>query len=717
MLRRGRRLVTLLGPAGVGKTRAALELVSAARDAFPGGVHVVDLAPLARPDDVVNAVAAAVDVPEDPDVPLIDSLAEALHDRRVLIVLDNCEHLVAACGDLAVALLQRCPAPQILATSREVLRQPGEMVVPVEPLPAAEALDLFADRALSAAPSFALTRENRTVARAICRRLDYLPLAIELAARLVRLLPLEDILAGLNARFELLTAGSRSADDKHRDLYAAIDWSYNLLDADEQALFRRLAVLPGGFDVDLAGAVSADLDLPVIELIASMESKSLLAPMTGTPGRPRFRLLESVRAFARDRLVESGEWDLAADRLVEALTVMATPMVERFVAPPSMLSRFGVEHDNLLSAVDYLSTRTDVRELLLVAALHRCRTQRGIMANSRDQLKHALRLEDAPAAYLTVALDRSAWTACIDNDEETALALAQRACELARDAGPAMRCRTLNTLAYAYQVSGDYAAARATFESCLAEAREIGEPAGVGISLHNLAWAALLDDDLHTAAALVEEAMPIYRKKDEAAGLASFLHTAGVVEMERGNTGAADVHFISGLRNLGDARTLHSADLLEGLAITAIKGGRPERGLRLVGAAQSMRRTSTVAGDHWWMGKLACAVDEARSQLGKERAEATLQQGRTSPRTQLMEYALRPAQTALTAQPSATPLSKREREVAALVAQGSTNPEIAEQLMISERTVVSHLEHVRTKLDLRSRTQVAVWAAKHLIGA
>ena len=324
------RLITLLGPAGVGKTRLALEVAAHTRPAFPAGVHLVELGPLRRPDLVAQAVAAAAGVTEQPGTPLVETLVDSLREKRLLLVLDNCEHLVEACGTLAVALLRGCPGLHVLATSRETLRLPGELVFPAGELPPADAVLLFAERARGVSPTFALTRQSRPVVEAICRRLDNLPLAVELAARLVRLLPVDDILDRLEDRFALLTSGTRTAETRHRDLSAAIEWSYDLLDQAEQALFRRLSVLPGGFDVDLAAAVSTDLELPVIETLASLESKSLLTAVTATGGRARFRQLESVRCYAQRQLVECGEADTATEQLVAALTGLATPLAERF---------------------------------------------------------------------------------------------------------------------------------------------------------------------------------------------------------------------------------------------------------------------------------------------------------------------------------------------------------------------------------------------------
>lgn len=381
------RLTTLFGPAGIGKTRLALELAQRVHRSFSGGVHVVELGSLVRAECVVRAVAATMGVEEQPTSPLIDTLVARLAEDELLLVLDNCEHLVEACGELVISLLRRCPRLHILATSREALRLPGEQVVAVAALSPDAALQLFVDRAQEVAPAFGLTASNRPVVELICAEVDHLPLAIELAARLVRLLPLPSIADGLRDRFDLLTTGTRISCDRQRDLYSTIDWSYELLTPAEQAVTRRLSMAPGGFDLDLAAALCADLGLSTrerVELVSSLESKSLLTPDVGPNGQARFRQLRSVRAYGEGRLIESGERDATAERLVTWLAHAAGSVLDRFPISPADRAKLAAERDNLLRAIALLEDQGDGRRVGLMAALGLVDGVDGVDANDRD---------------------------------------------------------------------------------------------------------------------------------------------------------------------------------------------------------------------------------------------------------------------------------------------------------------------------------------------
>ncbi len=307
------RLVTLTGPGGVGKTRLAIEAARAAAPAFPDGVVFVDLAPLRDPALVLPAIAQVLEVREAPGIPLDRALAAALGERRLLLVLDNLEQVVAAAAGIA-ALLTACPQLVVLATSRAALAVRGERILPVEPLPlpdegeapadlaASPAVRLFAERADEARPGFGLTAANAPTVAAICARLDGLPLAIELAAARVKLLAPEALLAKLASRLPLLTSGARDLPDRQRTLRGAIAWSHDLLSKDEQALFRRLAVFAGGFTLEAADAVvNPDAGFETMDVLAALVDESLVR-QEHTTGEPRFRMLETVREFAAERL-------------------------------------------------------------------------------------------------------------------------------------------------------------------------------------------------------------------------------------------------------------------------------------------------------------------------------------------------------------------------------------------------------------------------------
>jgi predicted ATPase/DNA-binding CsgD family transcriptional regulator len=711
-LLRSSRLITLFGPAGVGKTRMALEVANRARRAFPGGVYLVELGPLNRPEFVIHAVATAVGVSEQPGKPLIDTLVASMQGEELLLVLDNCEHVVDACSELVVSLLGRCRGPHILATSREALRLPGELIFASGALPLDDAVQLFADRAGAAASTFALTARNRRLVELICRRLDRLPLAIELAARIVRLLPLQDIVDGMEDRFALLTSSSRGVDTKHRDLLAAIEWSYELLSPAEKAMFRRLSILPGGFDLELARAVSADPDLSIsaiIDLVSSLESKSLIAPTLAADSHARFRQLESVRAYAQRQLVDSGELASTAELLVTWLTRLASPFLDRFLTVGDVLERLDVEYDNLLQAVEYLAKGDDHRQLLLVGALARCGDARGGATYGEERMVSALRLGDGPPAYRIFALEQATWLAARRGDHDRSVRLAQQAVELARQCDDTtLLCRSLSALAYARQLRGELAEAIDRFTECLDQVRGLHEPESTALCLNNLAWATMLAGDIEGAGALVVEALPTCQQRK-----AALLHTAGVLELERGHLTNAERSFAESLLLLDPYDGSVTPFSLEGLGVAAVRDGRVERGLRLVAAADTIRRKSGHGDDPWWRERVTSAIESAAKLAGK-RLEALLTEGRRLPVQQAIAYALNDTWIGSRSAVGRVPLTKRESEVVTLVTQGLTNREISVRLGVSERTVESHVEHVRTKLDLRSRAQIAAWAAAHL---
>jgi predicted ATPase len=321
----GSRLLTLTGPGGTGKTRLALAVADAARASFSHGVCWVELAPVDDPAIVALTVAGGLGAHERPDQDVTDTIAEHLGDRQVLIVLDNCEHLTAAAADLAARLLRACPELSVLATSREVLGVDGEQQLAVPTLPEADAVSFFEQRAQLVRPSFRLDDENVVAVRQVCRRLDGLPLAIELAAARLRILSVSQLAERLNDLFSVLVGGSRTSPRRHQTLRATLDWSYDLIDEDERAAFRRLAVFAGGFTLAAAEQVVGGADLgtePVLDLLTRLADKSLLrvdysgdlADSGGSGDEVRYHLLATVRDYAKERLAQAAEEDLARAR-------------------------------------------------------------------------------------------------------------------------------------------------------------------------------------------------------------------------------------------------------------------------------------------------------------------------------------------------------------------------------------------------------------------
>ncbi|MFF7970107.1 AAA family ATPase [Streptomyces sp. NPDC007905] len=408
------RLVTVLGPGGAGKTRLVLEVCEQVRARFLDGVHLIELAALTPQADPLDQVATALDLADDDGRPLTESVPARLADRSVLLLLDNCEHLAAACARLAVDLLARCPQLRIMATSREALAVPGEVLYPLQglSLPVAgghdgataapgaqsEAVRLFAERAAESDPGFALTASNYATVQQICVRLDGLPLAIELAARRVRMLPVEEIHDRLSDRFALLTSAPRTAPDRQRSLRATVEWSYRLLEAREQAALRRLAVLPAAFDLATAAAVCVGPGLPegeVLEVVSALFDKSLLSrepvAVCGAPAAAggvagRLVLLESIRAYAVEQLQAAGEAERAYDRLTEWACGLTAHMAQRLNWVTLVSGRLHADHANVTAALDWARARLDPRTTALTALLASYWTMRGFQGRRIELL-------------------------------------------------------------------------------------------------------------------------------------------------------------------------------------------------------------------------------------------------------------------------------------------------------------------------------------------
>jgi predicted ATPase len=425
------RLTNLTGPPGVGKTRLALEVGGRVQPDFPDGVWLIESRPLTDPQGLVDAVTGTLDLPQiGPDKPRaatdaplgpLASLVDHLHSRHALLILDSCEHLVAGAAALLQPLLISCPELRILATSREALGAPGEARRPVPALtvPDAaadqdpdevrsfEAVRLFEDRAGKVQPSFALTPESSAAVAEVCRRVDGLPLAIELAAARVKVLSVGRIADALDDRFHLLIAGARIALPRQQTLRATIDWSYDLLNQDERDLFEHLSVFPAGCSLETAQAVGEQLGLSsfrVLHLIAGLADKSLLISGVGTGGEPRYRMLESLRAYGADQLREHGQLDLAGRRHAELFVTLAEDGERGLRGPDQLRWRgiLGAELDNFRAALDtMLMQRDSAGAVRLAGALGLFFSMTGRHTEGRRILEAALSIADnaVPAAH------------------------------------------------------------------------------------------------------------------------------------------------------------------------------------------------------------------------------------------------------------------------------------------------------------------------------
>jgi predicted ATPase/class 3 adenylate cyclase len=607
------RLVTLTGTGGCGKTRLALEVAMEVMEDFPDGVWLVELAPLKETELVVQTVASALGVKEEAQRPLLETLTDFLKPKKLLLVLDNCEHLVDACAQLVGRLLQVCPNLWVLATSREALRIVGEQIYRVPslsvpnltPLPSLEQLmqyesvRLFVDRARLVRPSFSVNDQNASAVAEICHRLDGIPLAIELAAALVRGLTVEQIVERLSDRFRLLTAGTRTALPKHQTLRAAIDWSYELLSRAERALFRRLSVFAGGWDLEGAEAVGTG-KLPegdevrteeVWELMMRLIDKSLVV-MEGEMGR--YQMLETLREYGWERLQEAGEAEETREKHLEFFLGLAERAEEELQGAQQRewLERLEKEQDKFRVALSYGLEKEPEKALKLAAALWRFWDIHSNFTEGRSWLERALEKGmSAPASVRAKALNGAGVMAWRQGDHAAAQALLEESLTLFRELGD--QRGIANVLNYSGNIAwaqGDLERAKALHEESLAIRRALGDQGGIASSLGNLGNIAWAQGDYERAKVLYEECLALFRELGNQWGVANVLNNLGVVVRAQGDYERARVLLEESLtlfRELGSQWGIVNA--LEELAKLAGVKGQRERAARLLGAAEALR--------------------------------------------------------------------------------------------------------------------------------
>ncbi|MCH7900143.1 MAG: hypothetical protein IH818_04435 [Acidobacteria bacterium] len=510
------RLLTVTGVGGSGKTRLALQAAAEVLSDYPGGVWLVELADVVDPGLVLPAVAEELGVTERQGLSLIDSLASSIGDQQLLLLLDNCEHLVDAAAEAAVGLLERCPNLRILSTSRELLGAPGEVPFTAQSLslPPAEgngeviesfdAVRLFAERAATAKPGFLVTPSNAADIAQICRRLDGMPLALELAAARVRVMSPEQISARLDDQFSLLTGGARTALPRQRTLQATIEWSYRLLDEDEQTVFQSLSVFVGGFAPEGAEQVAGTDQITgfaVTDLVHRLVDKSLVVAGEEPDGSIRYRLLETIRQFAADELVKSGRANDVRHSHARAFAALAIEQEQPLRTDEHRVDVLTVEHDNIRTALRWSLDVGDVDTVTDIAAtMGRYWVLRGLSIEGSDWLFEVLDLipeTDTPTRvtilrFLGLMLSLTGAYARARDEAERALSMARR---LDDDAS---RIGALNTLALVADATGEYEAERAYLEEGLDLVAD-SDHYGRSVFIANLGWAAWKSDDMETA--------------------------------------------------------------------------------------------------------------------------------------------------------------------------------------------------------------------------
>jgi predicted ATPase/DNA-binding CsgD family transcriptional regulator len=828
LLATGARLVTLTGPPGVGKTSLALALAADLHGHFADGIRFVDLSTVTDADLVATVMADGLGAGggRRPLTRLIGYLSE----RECLLVVDNFEQVIGA-APLVAELLRSCPALAMLVTSRASLRLrwERELSIPTLALPdhasasapetlaRTAAVSLFVERARAVSPGFAVTASNAPAVGELCRRLDGLPLAIELAAARARLLSPEAMLRQLagsdddarqgwarpGTRLDVLAGGPRDLPQRQQALGTAIGWSYALLDAAERAMFRRLAVFVGGCTLEAIERVCSEQSaVPTLDAVASLVEKSLVRRELNDPAEPRLRMLETIREYALRELVASGEADLLRARHAAFYLALAEQAAPELEGPDQAvwLDRLDGEHDNLRAAGRWAAERGEAETVLrLGASLWRFWWARANAAEARERVEGMLALASVtPRSLARVkALQGAGVLAHELGDYPRSRALLEESLAVGRQLGDdravgsvldslgwlAQQCgqpaeaRTLleESLAISQQVGdrrgsagilarlgyvafaeGDRPSTRALLDQSLTLARATGDRRIIGEALFNLGLSSHVARDLGEARRFYEESRATLRELGHRPALAQTLHMLAHLLTMTGDVASARPLYHEALvtaREVGNRRRLAFA--LWTIAPLAVASGEPERAVRLDAAA-------SVAAEA--MGAvIACPVRDlydallvpAHRELGEERVAAARQAGQALTLQAAVEETLawltldleaRPGVSGNRERASAEPtarhpepvepsdgrdssgaepaisspretaggeqLTRREREIAALIGQGLTSPEIAERLVISRGTVDAHADHIRTKLELRSRAEIAAWAVR-----
>jgi predicted ATPase/predicted Ser/Thr protein kinase len=705
LLTSGVRLLTLTGPGGTGKTRLAIQAAEELVDHFDG-VAFVNLAPIADPGLVASAVARALGVRESGDLTLVKAIADHLRGLgRALLVLDNFEQVSDAAA-LVRELLDACPDLQALVTSRLVLRIYGEQEFPVPPLPLPAlgalfspstlmdyaSVALFVQRAAAAKPDFALSTKNAAAVVEICRKLDGLPLAIELAAARVKILPPADLLARIDRPLDVLTGGARDLPERQQTLRQTIKWSYDLLSPAEQRLFRRLSVFAGGCTLEGAEAVcnaAEDLGLDVLDGITALVDNSLLVQRASEHGEPRFLMLETFREYARERLIEHGE--AAATERAHAAYMLVVAEEETLEMNPAereaWLRACDVELDNFRIAATRLIAAGDVEwALRLGAALFRFWEQRDHLTEGRETLARMLSMPGATSVprLRARALYCAAVLADIQSDPDTAESLSREACEIYRQADDLQGMATTITVmafqaqrrgryddstalfsetaklwerlgdttavelatsnvAHSAKTAGDYALARRLLEQLRASAQARGDIRAYASALNGLGDVAAAEGDRDAARRFYQEGLARYREVDDRWGVARVLADLANVDLQAADFEVADRSLMEALlafKALGHQRGV--ARQLEALSLCAGSQRRYQAAVRLAGAAAAIRQRIGAPAKPLEREKIERTLAQARAGISAEEYAAAWKEGLSAPLDRILGLETRP---------------------------------------------------------------------------
>jgi len=775
------RLVTLIGPGGCGKTRLAMQFANTLSGSFIDGIWVAELAPLRDPSLVAQILIKILDIHHRPEQSVLESLLDHLQSKEILLILDNCEHMISACAQL-VETLMTLPGISILTTSREALNVTSEVLYPLSPMtlpPISLRLDdvsqydvirLFAERARTIVPRFTLNPENIGPIASICRHLDGIPLAIELASARINVLTVEQIDVRLKDRFRLLGEAIHLTSSHHRTLRLALDWSYDLLTSPEQGMLRRLSVFTGGCSLATTESVCTGDKVEreqVLELLASLISKSLLVAQTLQRGEARYSFLETIRQYAQEKLIDSGEWSVIRDRHLQCFLKLAeeTDIKLRGEYQRLWLNWFDTEYDNFRTALawaveggrldssrveaglrittslyqfwrirDYVEEGLNWCKMLFAVAKDEISpavranalTYASLLAGLRGQLKDQMEFAEeavlsgeaageAGKQALTFALGAQGYAARKAGDYLTSLTLGMREIQLLRELGDVYMlgvCLSLNS--FAAMSIGEYEQASAMLEEALPLLRESGDAYRIAMALNYVGDLARCERNYQQAQTAYEECISILRKIDAMGDLASALQNLGHTCLHLNDVERAKALF-------SESMTMHQeqgnrtgvTECLLGFAALAIASGLYAAGARLLASA------AALGGQHitseWAATRMEYEhyLEQAHVALVEKTFQAEQAAGQQLSLEQAVAYAQYVARKAAAVQQTRQQfdqLTPREREVAMLIAQAKSNAEIAEELVVSKRTVESHIANIRSKLGFTERAQIVRWA-------
>jgi predicted ATPase/DNA-binding CsgD family transcriptional regulator len=736
------RLVSLVGPGGVGKTRLAIRIATDLARGFRDGGWLVELAEVLDPALVPNAVMAALDLRDQAATEPRALLLSYLRDKELLLVVDNCEHLLGAAARAVAEVMRAGPGVRVIATSREPLSAPGEHVIPVAPLelppprpeePLAqlrqnETILLFTDRAVAASGAFELTAANQAAVVDLCRRLDGLPLAIELAAVRTRVLTVEQILDRLADRFSLLTGGSRAALPRHQTLRTTIEWSHDLLSEGERAVLRRSCAFAGRFTLDDVEAVCSSDDVPAAEtldLLSSLVDKSLVLK-EDVKGLACYRLHETMREFANLKLREAGEEEAVERRCAEHYrSSCQRSALEGRYRLLEWLDWADLEIDNVRAVLRRCLARADAAcGIDLAASLGWYWITRTTTEGMR-WLDELLALTGGDPYVRAWGYFMRGFLAVLKADPAAARPSLQQAVAIARQANYRdVLSEALSMAANAENMAGDHAAAQRLIKEADLTTDGLAYPPGPVAVLQARALDGFFRGDLDAVRSSGAEGARLTREQGDLYGLEMMLLNLGSAALIGGDLGESKTLLAESLRIAGqiDDRVAQFY-LLGAFGSHAAQSGQAQLAAQLLGAADTVRTRVGANLMQFLASSLAQAEESAAAKLGAARFDAEFEAGKLLDREAAFRLALgKPAQAAASARGAVAahpasdgagtgPLGRREADVARLVADGLTNKQIGTRLFISERTVDSHVRSILNKLGFSSRAQIAAWMA------